>query len=230
MYCTPVNVLDTDISTGLNGPDKIVDAVVSSMRFYRGSGNPIMYTTRIWLAKMLLAKDTLGRRLYPTVVELSAALGVNNVVPCEALEIEPNLIGIIVNLTDYTVGADKGGEVSMFDFFDIDYNQFKYLMETRVSGAMTKYRGAIVVQQVTGVTVLADPTPPTFDDVTGVATIPTTAHVAYKVVADDGTLGADVSGTTMAAIASGAYVTIKAVPASGYEFSTDAFDWTFRRD
>jgi Phage capsid family len=229
MYVTPVSVSSTAIATSA---DAIVDGVVNAMRFYRGSGNPIFYTTRIWLAKMLLIKDTLGRRIYPTLVELSAALGVNNVVPCEVMESIPDLIGIVVNLQDYTIGADKGGEVSMFDFFDIDYNQFKYLMETRVSGAMTKYRGALSIQQFTGAGgLLPDPATPTFDNVTGIGTIPdaTGLHFTYVSVADDGTQTTLDAGA-QTAIASGAYVTYRAVPDSTYEFSTDAFEWTFRRD
>jgi HK97 family phage prohead protease len=230
MYVTPVSVASGDIATTA---DAIVDGVVNAMRFYRGSGNPTLYTTRIWLAKMLLIKDTLGRRLYPTLVELSAALGVSNVVPCEALETEPTLIGIVVNLQDYTVGADKGGEVSMFDFFDIDYNQFKYLMETRVSGAMTKYRGALSIVEFTGVGgLLPDPAAPTFDSTSGIGTIPDPSglHYTYVIVADDGTEGSALSAGAQAPIASNAYVTYRAVPASTYEFSADSFEWTFRRD
>ena len=230
MYVTPVNVAQSAITTSA---DAIVDGVVNAMRFYRGSGNPVLYTTRIWLAKLLLIKDTLGRRIYPTLQELSAALGVDNVIACEALEAEPDLIGLVVNLTDYTIGADKGGEVSMFDFFDIDYNQFKYLMETRVSGAMTKYRGALAIQVFTGGGgLLPDPAAPTFDNVTGIGTIPAFSglHLTYVTVADDGTESSALDVGAQTAIASGAYVTYRAVPDSTYEFSSDNFQWTFRRD
>ena len=232
MYVTPVYVAASAINDGPNGPDAIVDGVVNAFRFYRGSGNPIMYTTRIWLAKMLLIKDTLGRRIYPTVVELSAALGVNDVVPCEVMESIPDLIGIIVNLTDYTTGTDRGGEVSMFDFFDIDYNQFKYLMETRVSGAMTKYRGALTIVQFTGTGMLVDPASPTFNEVTGVGTIPAFSgdHYTYVTVGDDGSLSSALTAGDQAAITPGSYVMYRAVPDTGYEFATDAFEWTFRRD
>jgi hypothetical protein len=229
MYVTPVNVSSSAITTSA---DAIVDGVVNAMRFYRGSGNPTLYTTRIWLAKLLLIKDTLGRRIYPTLQELSAALGVKDVIPCEAMETFPDLIGIVVNLQDYTVGADKGGEVSMFDFFDIDYNQFKYLMETRVSGAMTKYRGALAISQFTGGGgLLADPAAPTFDNTSGVGTIPAFSglHFTYVSVADDGTT-TTLSVGAQDPISSNAYVTYRAVPDATYEFSSDAFEWTFRRD
>lgn len=230
MYVTTVSITQASINTTA---DAIVDGVVNAFRFYRGSGNPVLYTTRIWLAKMLLIKDTLGRRIYPTIQELSAALGVSNVVPCEALETEPDLIGIIVNLSDYTCGTDKGGEVSMFDFFDIDYNQFKYLMETRMSGAMTKYRGALVLTQFTGVGGhLTDPASPTFDTVTGIGTIPSSSglHYTYVTVAEDGTESAALTAGAQAAITSGTYVTYRAKPDATYTFSTDNFEWTFRRD
>jgi hypothetical protein len=72
---------------------------------------------------------------------------VANIVAVEAMESESDLIGVIVNLQDYTVGADKGGDISMFDDFDIDYNQYKYLMETRISGALTRVKSAIVVRK-----------------------------------------------------------------------------------
>jgi hypothetical protein len=192
-----------------------------------------MYTTRVWLAMMLLAKDTLGRRLYPTAAELASALGVRDVIPCEALESKPELIGIIVNLTDYTVGVDRGGEVNMFDMFDIDYNQFKYLMECRMSGAMTKYRGALAIVQFSGAGgLLPDPAAPTFDDATGIGTIPAFSglHYTYVTVADDGTESSALTTGAQAPIAVGAYVTYRAKPDATYSFSTDANDWTFRRD
>jgi hypothetical protein len=233
-----VSTLNVDLSDAVGGPggassaDEIVDAVVTGMRFYRGSGNPVMYTTLPYLSKMLLAKDTLGRRLYPTKVELAAALGVSGIVACEALEASVNLIGIIVNLSDYTVGADKGGAVSMFDFFDIDYNQFKYLMETRVSGAMTKYKGALVVKEFKGAGgMLANPTVPTFNTTTGVVTIPTMANVTYVTVATDNTESAALTAGAQTAIASGASVHIRAKAAATYSFAdTENQDWTFTRN
>jgi hypothetical protein len=228
-----VSTLQVDLSDSSSSPDEIVDSVVTGMRFYRGSGNPVMYTTLPYLSKMLLAKDTLNRRLYPTKVELSAALGISDIIPCEALEATANLIGIIVNLQDYTVGADKGGEVSMFDFFDIDYNQFKYLMETRVSGAMTKYKGALVVMEFSGAGgLLPYPTAPSFVSSTGVVTIPTTAHVTYVIVDDsDGSEGSALTAGAQSAISAGATVHIRAKAASTYSFADDQNqDWMFTRD
>ena len=76
-------------------------------------------------------------------------MGVANIVTVEVMETEDDLFGIVVNLKDYTIGADKGGDVNFFDDFDIDYNQYKYLLETRVSGALTKIRSAVVVEKKT---------------------------------------------------------------------------------
>jgi hypothetical protein len=228
-----VSTLNVDLTDASSTADEIVDAVVNGMQYYRGSGNPIMYTTLPYLSKMLLAKDTLGRRLYPTRVELAAALGVSAVIPCEVLQESANLIGIIVNLLDYTVGADKGGEVTMFDFFDIDYNQFKYLMETRVSGAMTKYKGALTVMEFAGAGgMLANPTAPTFVASTGVVTIPTTSHVTYVIVDDtDGSEGSALTAGAQTAIDPGTSVHIRAKAASTYSFvDSEHEDWTFTRD
>jgi HK97 family phage prohead protease len=227
-----VTNLEVDLTSSGTSADDIVDAVVTGMRYYRGSGNPVMYTTLPYLSKLLLVKDTLGRRLYANRGEVASAMGIADIIPCEALEATPGLIGIIVNLTDYTVGQDKGGQVSMFDFFDIDYNQQKYLIETRLSGAMTKYRGAITIQEFTGGGgILPDPTVPTFNTSTGVVTIPVTSHVTYVVVDDtDGSEGSTLSSGAQSAISSGATVHIRAKAASTYVFVDDqSNDWHFTR-
>lgn len=140
-----VHQASIDLEDAGSSPGELVDAVVSNMIYYKGTGMPDMYTTLPMQTKFLLAKDTLGRRLYPSMADLTAALGVASINTVEVMETIPNLLAIIVNLNDYTIGTDRGGEVSMFDFFDIDYNQYKYLIETRVSGALTKIRSAIVI-------------------------------------------------------------------------------------
>jgi hypothetical protein len=174
---------------------------------------------------LILIKDTLGRRLYPTEQELASALRVGSIVAVEAMETVPNLIGIMVNLADYTVGADNGGNVSMFDDFDIDYNQYKYLIEGRMSGTLTKPKSALVITRATASGVVT-PTVPTFNATTGVVTIPTVTGVVYKNKATSAVLTAG----AQTAIASGASVEIVAVPATGYAFphNFDA-DWVFTR-
>jgi hypothetical protein len=131
-------------------PNDIVDAFVTNMGTYKGSGSPTLYTTLPFLTQMLLSRDGMERRMYRNVSELASELGVSAIVVVEVMESEPDLLGIVVNLKDYTIGADKGGEINFFDDFDIDYNQYKYLYETRVSGALTKIRSAVVVTKKTG--------------------------------------------------------------------------------
>jgi len=227
-----VTNLQVDLTSAGTSADDIIDAVVTGMRFYRGSGNPVMYTTLPYLSKLLLVKDALGRRLYSNRGEVANAMGIADIIPCEALEATTGLVGIIVNLTDYTVGMDRGGQVSMFDFFDIDYNAQKYLIETRASGAMTKWRGAITIQEFTGAGgLLADPTVPTFNTSTGVVTIPTLSHVTYVVVNDtDQTEGSALTPGAQSAISAGATVHIRAKAASTYAFVDDqSSDWHFTR-
>lgn len=133
---------------------EFIKQCVKSRKDYRGSGNPTLYTTVDMLTDMLLIEDGLGRRLYPTVNDLMAALRVSSIETVPQFEsisrTENNdtyyLDGMIVNLRDYTVGSDKGGAVSMFDDFDINYNQQKYLIEARCSGALTRPKSAIVVE------------------------------------------------------------------------------------
>ena len=151
-------------SVTYNDDDKLakefIRQCIKSRKDYKGSGNPALYTTEEMLTNMLLLEDGIGHRLYKTEEELRTALRVSKIVTVPVMEgltrevtheadskaYIHSLMGIIVNLTDYTVGADKGGAVSMFDDFDIDYNQQKYLMETRCSGALTKPYSAITIE------------------------------------------------------------------------------------
>ena len=111
---------------------------------YRGSGSPVMFITEDMLSDCLLLEDSIGHRLYKSETELATALRVKELIPVPVFP--QNIYAIVVNLTDYNVGADKGGSVNMFDDFDIDYNQQKYLIETRCSGALTKPYSAIVLK------------------------------------------------------------------------------------
>ena len=128
-----------------------IRAAVKSRKDYRGSGEPTLFTTEDWLTEMLLLEDTTGRTIYDTTEKLRSALRVKDIVTVPVMEGVKgvgggDLMGIIVNLVDYNVGADKGGAINMFDDFDIDYNQQKYLIETRCSGALTKPYSAIALE------------------------------------------------------------------------------------
>ena len=131
-----------------------IRAAVKSRKEYKGSGNPILFTTEDMLTDCLLLEDTTGRVIYDTVDKLKTALRVSDIVTVPVMEglsrtsgsDTMNLMGLIVNPNDYNIGADKGGAVNMFDDFDIDYNQQKYLIETRCSGALTKPYSAIALE------------------------------------------------------------------------------------
>ena len=137
----------------------VIKKIIKARSQYRGSGNPNFYTTESVLTEMLLLEDGIGHFMYPTKQALATALRVNDIITVPVFEqagtrsetvgvttTEYDLLGIIVNLKDYNVGADKGGSVNMFDDFDIDYNQQKYLIETRCSGALTKPFSAMVIE------------------------------------------------------------------------------------
>ena len=131
-----------------------IRAANKARKGYKGSGNPVFYTTEDVLCDMLLVEDNMGRRKYNSEAELATAMRVSRIVTVEVMEgvtrtvdnKERDLVGIIVNLSDYAVGADKGGAVSMFEDFDIDFNKEKYLIETRCSGALIKPYSAIVIE------------------------------------------------------------------------------------
>ena len=143
-----------DVSTSADD-DAVAKAfirtVIKSRKDYKGSGNPTLFTTEDMLTNMLLLTDEMGRDLYESEDKLRTKLRVKEIVTVEVMEGmkgagEKPLMGVLVNLNDYNVGADKGGAVNMFDDFDIDYNQMKYLMETRCSGALIKPYSAITYE------------------------------------------------------------------------------------
>lgn len=136
--------------------EAILTASLYAREKYKGSGSLDFYCTPHLLNVMLLARDLNGRRIYDSKADLAAALNVNSIVTVEQFEglertdSETNkhkLLGLFVNLGDYQFGAAKGGEVSKFDNFDIDFNQYKYLLETRLSGSLTKVYSAIALEE-----------------------------------------------------------------------------------
>lgn len=220
----------TDVITVAANVDSgnLIEAVLRGRNNYKGTA-PKAYMTNAIMTDMLLSKDSLQRRFYNTKAELASALNVSEIVEVPVLEgVERDgseVIMIIVNLSDYAVGSTRGGEITKFDDFDIDYNQYKYLIEGRMSGALQNHKRAQVVLRGTGT--LATPTVPTFNAATGVVTIPTVTGVTYKNQATEATLAAG----AQTAIAAGASISVVAVPNTGYYFphNFDA-DWTFTRD
>ena len=131
--------------------------VIKSRKLYKGSGNPTLFTTEDMLTNMLLIEDKNERVVYDTVEKLKTALRVSDIVTVGPMEganrkdehNQYNLLGVLVNMRDYSVGADKGGNVNMFDDFDINFNKYEYLIETRCSGALVKPFSAITFEEKT---------------------------------------------------------------------------------
>jgi hypothetical protein len=188
---------------------------------------PTLYTTEGELVEMLLTKDTTNRLLWESKDRLASYLRVKDIVAVEPMEEETDLFGIIVNLADYNCGTDRGGELTMFDDFDIDYNQYKYLLETRFSGALTKPKSAMIIMKTVAGAALVVPNEPTFVESTGVVTIVATTGVVYKNKATNATL----STGAQSALAEGASITVLATPASSsyYLADNEEDEWTFTR-
>ena len=157
LYTIKTKVEVSSTATDTEKSKAFIKAVIKSRKNYKGSGEPTLYTTEDVLTDCLLIEDSTGRVIYDSVEKLKSALRVKDIVTVpvmEGLTREDGgdtlaLMGIIVNLKDYTIGADKGGAVNMFDDFDIDYNAMKYLIETRCSGALIKPYSAIAVEMKT---------------------------------------------------------------------------------
>lgn len=159
LYTVKKDVEVADSDTDEDVAKNFIKAVIRSRKDYKGSGNPTLFTTEDLLTSCLLIEDKTGRKIYTSINDLATTLRVSKIVTVEVMENQTrkddnnntkNLMAILVNLTDYVVGADKGGEVNMFDDFDIDYNQNKYLIETRCSGALVKPYSAIAFENVAG--------------------------------------------------------------------------------
>jgi hypothetical protein len=136
--------------------EAIIEAALYSREKFKGSGTPDLYCTPHLVNVMLLARDLNGRRIYDSKADLAKALNVNSIVEIEQLEglvrttddgDKKKLLGLFVNLADYQYGSTKGGELTKFEDFDIDFNKYKYLMETRLSGALVKLDAAIALEE-----------------------------------------------------------------------------------
>ena len=139
--------------------EAIIEANLDARIDYRGSGSPVMFATPQLVNTMLMARDLNGRRIYNGVDELRSILNVSSIVTVDQMNgltrensdgETMDVMAIIVNLGDYTMGATKGGEITRFDQFDIDFNKQKFLIETRCSGALTKVKSAIVLEKKAG--------------------------------------------------------------------------------
>ena len=152
LYCIKYDVKPAEKTAEAKAKEMIRSAL-RARKDYKGSGEPTLFCSESVLTEMLLLEDANGRVIYDSVAKLATAMRVKEIVTVPVMEgaqnkdKNKNILGIIVNLRDYNVGADKGGAVSMFEDFDIDYNAQKYLIETRCSGALIKPFSAIVLQE-----------------------------------------------------------------------------------
>jgi hypothetical protein len=211
-----------------SSPEEIVDALLLNRRYYKGSGNPTLFTTEETIARILNVKDTTNRRIYGSLQDLATVMRVDSIIPVEVMEEQTDLVGIVVNLSDYTIGADRGGDVAMFDDFDIDYNQYKYLIETRCSGALTKPKSAIVIRRSADNAVFVTAEAPTWDPAAHSVTVADTDGVVYKNQAN----GAILDPAVPVVLADGQQITVIAVPESSayYLESNEADEFTFDYD
>lgn len=202
-------------------PEQFIEAVLRARKYYKGVGNPTLFTTEDMLTDMLLVKDGFKRRLYPTEAELRSALRVSNIETVDVMEGQTDedgngLLGILLNMSDYSIGTDQGGQITTFQQFDIDVNQEKLLIEGRMSGALTRHKTAMAVYRASGTVVT--PQAPTFDSETNVITIPSQAGVVYSIDGDPVTGTVTITEDTM----------VEAAPASGYSFTPGVtVDWAF---
>lgn len=156
LYSVKVSVSVATNDTSDDKAKNFIRAVIKNRRKYKGSGNPTLFCTEELLDDMLLITDTTGRDIYDDIDKLKRKLRVKDIITAPVMDdctrsvngTTHTLAGILVNLNDYNIGADKGGAINMFDDFDIDFNQLKYLMETRCSGALTKPYSALVMEFV----------------------------------------------------------------------------------
>ena len=199
-------------------PKDAVKGLVRARVKYRGTGQPTLFISDNMLVDILLEEDKFGRPLYNTKRELADKLRVRDIIEVEVFDEHPTLMAIMVSLVDYTVGSTRGGELTSFEDFDIDFNQYKYLLETRLSGGLTKPFSAVVVTRAQGT--LATPEAPSFDGTTDTITIPTVTGVSYFDTSDDSELTGDVVITES--------TEVEARPDEGYYFAPNTTTtWTY---
>ena len=201
-------------------PKDAVKGIIRARSKYRGTGKPTLFISDNFLTDIMLEEDKFGRPLYETEQVLADKLRVKEIVTVDLFdeEVYGNLFAIMVNLMDYSIGANKGGELTSFEDFDIDYNQHKYLQETRLSGGLTKPFSAVVITRNEGTSVT--PTSPSFDGESNTITVPTVTGVVYRIndepVTGDVVIDADTE--------------VEATPAAGYYFpsnSTRTWSYTY---
>lgn len=220
LYVTTAYVNLGDASSSI---EELVDSVITNRQYWKGTGTPTFYTSEATIAAFLNVKNGFGQRIYKNLSEVAEVLRVREIVPVDVFTTRADdVVGILVNLADYSIGTDRGGQATMFDDFDLDYNKLIYLLETRLCGALTLPKSAVVFRKTDAASVLAAPTEPDFTD--NDITVPTITGVVYK-DAEGNTM---TTGVPVEVTALNSPFTVYATPSAGYHFSNNAEDeWTF---
>jgi HK97 family phage prohead protease len=207
--------------------NKLLDTVTEAGEFYLGSGNKTAFVPFRYATRLLTIRDDWGKRIYKNLDEVAGDMDVNRIVRVPTELFPTDVLAIVLDMADYNYGTDRGGEVTLFDDFDINFNQYHYLIETYLSGALTLPYSAQVFKRVDESELQAVAVKPGFNPDTYVVTIPTTTGVDYTDASDGSVL---VAGP-QAPLAAGETLIVEAVPQAGYYFSTgddDRYDsWSF---
>jgi hypothetical protein len=177
LYVTTYDVPLSATATG-NEWNILLDTVTESGEDYRGSGNKTAFVSFKTATRLLTMRDSFQKRIYRNLSEVAGDMDVNSIVRVPTELFPTDVLAVVLDLSDYNFGTNRGGEVTLFDDFDIDFNQYKYLMETYLSGALTLPYSAQVFKRVDTTDTQVTPTAPT--QVDNVVTIPTQTGVVYK--------------------------------------------------
>jgi HK97 family phage prohead protease len=229
LYATTYDI-PLDVSTTGQTWNVLLDGVTEAGEFYLGSGNKTAFMPFKYATRLLTIRDDWGKRLYRNLDEVAGDMDVSRIVRVPTELFPEDVLCIVLDLSDYNFGTNRGGEITMFDDFDINFNQYHYLIETYLSGALTVPYAAQIFKRVDTTDTLVVPVKPGFNATTGVVTIPTVTGVTYT----DAETGDPLVAGAQAAIAEGDTWLIEAVPADDtYYFGTndDRVDtWSFTRD
>lgn len=208
LYAT---TFDIPLDTSLKGQawNVLLDGVTEAGEFYLGSGNKTAFMAYKYATRLLTIRDDWGKRLYRNLDEVAGDMDVSRIVRVPTELFPEDVLCIVLDLADYNFGTNRGGEITMFDDFDILFNQYHYLIETYLSGALTLPYSAQIFKRVDPTDTLVTPVSPGFNPVTGVITIPTTTGVDYT----DASTGDVLAAGPMAALEEGETFLVEAVPA-----------------
>jgi len=205
----------------------LLDAVTEAGEFYLGSGNKTAFMPFRYATRLLTIRDDWGKRLYKNLDEVAGDMDVNRIVRVPTELFPSDVLCVVLDLADYNFGTDRGGEVTLFDDFDINFNQYHYLIETYLSGALTLPYSAQVFVRVDTSETLVTPVAPGYNPTTSVVTIPTTSGVDYT----NAETGATLVAGPQPALAAGEVLIVEAKPQDGFYFATgtdDRYDsWSY---